>query len=690
MLHRGLKGKLMIFFLVFSLGPLLFLFFYAFSRFQVSLTEAYNSQLLSIADTVARSVDAWAQRKIDQLSAGRDPNAVQTFYVNPDGEGSDNKGAKIALRDNPYFLKAKSTVLPTFSGFQRDKETGKKVVWVFQPQVVNEKLIGVLGMVVSVEDLENMVASIRVGQGGSVVLVDGEGYFAIHPDEDKALVTKISDVDATLGKRLMEEKSGLQGGDGRSNILAFSKSELSGWQVLAEIPVQEAYAGVLMVRTWLLVIIAVIGVVVTLLSLWISGMVSSGIIKITGIAKLVATGDLSVETAELEGLKERFRDEVGILAGVFSQMVSNLRDLARSIVEVSTRLASSSVEVSRSLEEITRANQEVAGAVAQVAEGSAKQSEDLNQLSRRAEEMAEKADMVNRATQRNLALLEEMKENLQRNSRSLTEIEKAITMVEKEEENTQKEAQKGRELLEILLNNISSISQVAGEAGKAISTLNERSQEIGKIVDIITTIAEQTNLLSLNAAIEAARAGEAGRGFAVVAEEVRKLAENSAQAAQQIAQLVAEIQKDTAMAVEKMEEARSRVDGGVRQTQEASTGFSTIAQAIHRVMESIQALAQAFETARNAQKTTERGEEEITTLSEDNVKLIEEVLGHIRFVSESIASLASVSSENAASSEVVSASVEEQSASLEGVAGTTKALSELAQELRQAVSRFKM
>ncbi len=201
----------------------------------------------------------------------------------------------------------------------------------------------------------------------------------------------------------------------------------------------------------------------------------------------------------------------------------------------------------------------------------------------------------------------------------------------------------------VLLDNIASIVRVAQEVDESIAQLEARSQEIGTIVDVITRIAEQTHLLAPNAAIEAARAEEAGKGFAVVAEEVRKLAEGSAQAAQQIAALITEIQKDTQVAIQRMEKAQGEVGEGVRRGEEVGKNpaniLSTVSECGRLSLES--ALLGKFLRKR------ERGWWQCRTKSRSFLKAPPrqwEKLRRVSRPSEQVSSLATIAEENAASS----------------------------------------
>jgi methyl-accepting chemotaxis protein len=193
-----------------------------------------------------------------------------------------------------------------------------------------------------------------------------------------------------------------------------------------------------------------------------------------------------------------------------------------------------------------------------------------------------------------------------------------------------------------------SVRAASGEAAQAIRALASKSDEIGGIVATIGGIAEQTNLLALNAAIEAARAGEQGRGFAVVAEEVRKLAEESRQAAGSISGLVAQIQADTQTAVSVVEEGAQRSEDGAAVVDQARVSFTQIVAAIERVSATVDRIAEA---------TSE---------------------------------VASVAEQSSASTEQVSASTQQTSASAQQIAASAQELARTADELEQLVGRFEV
>jgi methyl-accepting chemotaxis protein len=223
-------------------------------------------------------------------------------------------------------------------------------------------------------------------------------------------------------------------------------------------------------------------------------------------------------------------------------------------------------------------------------------------------------------------------------------------------------AVKGKTAIAGAVTQMNQITDSVTESAAVIEKLAERSMEIGQISDTISNIADQTNLLALNAAIEAARAGEAGRGFSVVAEEVRKLAEESGQAAQQIAALIASIQTDTTQAVDRMKKGTEDVQSGKEVVNKAGIAFETITSAVEELTSNSEAILSA--ARRSAQKAAE---------------LVEVMDG----INES-------GREVAVETESVSAATEEQSASMDEIANASQKLAGLAQELQDSTTKFKL
>ena len=238
------------------------------------------------------------------------------------------------------------------------------------------------------------------------------------------------------------------------------------------------------------------------------------------------------------------------------------------------------------------------------------------------------------------------------NSRSITEASQSAHNA----------ATDGADKVEQAVGNMGKLETTVKETEGIIRALGEQSKQIGEIVDTISGIAEQTNLLALNAAIEAARAGEHGRGFAVVAEEVRKLAEQSGSATENITSIITEIQKRTQEAVVSMQTGTEMTIGSVQSVHEAGEAFREIVAQITQLMERIAYSAEAI-------KATNEGSKRITA--------------SIRSIEEVAASLAD-------ETQTVSAATEEQTASVHEVASASKHLSEMATELQSAVETFKL
>ncbi|WP_040212508.1 methyl-accepting chemotaxis protein [Clostridium polynesiense] len=487
------------------------------------------------------------------------------------------------------------------------------------------KPLGIIQINMDPYVLSKSIEEADIGKDGKINIIDNDGY--IIAGENQVRAGQL--FDTSYLKYILENDSGAGEFNEKGNRIYVIHSTLqkNGWKFIAEIPYKEIYSSAKSIGMISLILMGLCIIISVLVSVYNTVQITKPIYDIINITKQLASGDFNVST------KKYSLAEMNLLSENFNNMIEKLKD---ALLKTRT-LAYETSDVSRNLlvlsQSLFEKSEDIVRSVEEISEGSNKQAEDTMNC-------AEVSNKLSGEINTTINLLEEVNSSKEEALKVLISSDKVINS-----------------LSEASYHNSNAMDKVA----VTVENLEEKTKNILEITSKINDITNQTNLLALNASIEAARAGEAGKGFAVVANEIRELAEQSQEAAQDIKNII------------------NGVKESIKESMNISEGAKeTFAKELEEVGKTIKAFVSLTKSVEKVSSSVEKAMSSVYVMSEDKNQLVE-VIG----------SIAAVSQENTAVTEEVNAVIQDEAEENKKIHELSESLNIKAEELQLIIDNFR-
>lgn len=559
------------------------------------------------------------------------------FVSDDKGNWYSTTGGSGSIKDREYYNQVMETGKTVISNPVNNKSTGKLSLVVAAPIKQNNKIIGLVGANLVFSEMQQLVSDSKIGEHGNSYIIQNDGTIIVHDNVEKVMKENLLK-SSTIPAKIKEAASKMVKGEkgmvkyttaGEDKYAAYVPITETGWTLVVNVSIGDLISGLNSLGTTALLVTLIVLAVSIVVVIIFAGRIAKPIQDINNLANKVSKGDLGNLNLDIKS-----KDEIGELAKSFMLMVNNLKELIFEVQDNVQQVAASSEELTAISDQSALSSSQVASVITDVAHGADLQLSSIADSTNIIKQMSDRIQKISENTS-NVSVMANETSSISKNGSS--SINKAVEQMKN---------------IEITVDNSANV----------VTKLGKRSEEIGQIIDTISNIAGQTNLLALNAAIEAARAGEQGKGFAVVADEIRKLAEQSQDAAKQIALLINDIQTDTNEAVVAMNKGSEEVKSGSNLAYNAGEIFNTIEKLVDQLTDNVKEI--------------------------DNV--IHDLVGNSEEVVLSMNSINEVSKNTVEQTQTVAGATEEQAASAQEVSASSNALSKLAEKLMNAVSKFKI